>query len=476
MNRTFFFIIVGILLVGCQDQLAIRETLQPDDLATKAGEFSVQIDEPYVFLAQKDFKAFTDIIGLENRFAACEVPETTLKAMTTDALVRSVLNYPMNFIYSAYDNPFDVVDLIMKNSALHRELIGRSDAAEVLLLHFAQADIDQDNRDSVFNRDDARLTYSNEMFFEYLLASHRIPGLAIKENKETLQSIAKQKLASRLENPKAFSELSLAPLRSLADEPVGGTRTSSTWTWYTPLGHSLTVEARDEMTDYESMMITLAYTDDYPTVPVHGMASNRYNGHGYAWLINDLPYGTSNPATIYNSWLERYIYGVFQLGRFWDNDFYDTGSSSDYEKLYYSSADHSAILYDSNASTVISKWGNGPLMEHTIANCPYSTYNLQYFTIRTSPAYYAQGSISGLTQVMPYTPHAYSFPAYRGITSWTWSAQNLTSGTSSYTLNPSSTAPSCTFSCHESGTYKLIFEGKYNNNTIVHKELTITCL
>ena len=131
-----------------QDQLAILEPVLPEGLGTKGEEITVQTNERYVFPAEKDFKAWVDIVTLEDRLAACEVPENLLHSMTTDALVRTVLNYPLFFIYSAYDNPLDAVDIIVKSSRLHRELFTRSDAAEVLLRHFDETYMDTSGRKS----------------------------------------------------------------------------------------------------------------------------------------------------------------------------------------------------------------------------------------------------------------------------------------------------------------------------------------
>lgn len=102
MKHLHFIIILlgGLVMAGCQDQLAVRDAVQQDELGTKAGVFTVQTNNRYVFPAEKNFEAWGNIIGLENRFAACEVPENLLRAMTTDALVRTALNYPLNFIYS----------------------------------------------------------------------------------------------------------------------------------------------------------------------------------------------------------------------------------------------------------------------------------------------------------------------------------------------------------------------------------------
>ena len=155
MKQSHFiiFALLGFLMLGCQDQLVLRDEAPLVEIATKAGadEYSVQTNERYVFPSEKDYKAWTDIVSLEERLASCEVPASTLRAMTTDALVRTVLNYPLNFIYSAYDNPLDAVDIIVKNSPLHQELFSRSDAVKVLLQHFDQTFIDRSGRKSMFN-------------------------------------------------------------------------------------------------------------------------------------------------------------------------------------------------------------------------------------------------------------------------------------------------------------------------------------
>ena len=208
-QNLFFIVAVSILLLGCQDQLSLRDDANPDRLATKAGvdANTVQTNERYVFLSEKDFKAWTDIVSLEDRLAACEVPASTLQAMTTDALVRTALNYPLNFIYSAYNDPFVAVDIIVKNSPLHQELFSRSDAAEVMLRYFDRTSIFKSEVKTMFNRDEISLTVSNEVFFEYLLASCQDSGLFSKKNNQALRKIAQRKLSEREADPDIFCSL-----------------------------------------------------------------------------------------------------------------------------------------------------------------------------------------------------------------------------------------------------------------------------
>ena len=72
-------LLVGVFMVGCQDQFAIQESVLPDGLGTKGEEITVQTNERYVFPAEKDFKAWVDIVTLEDRLAACEVPSNRVK-------------------------------------------------------------------------------------------------------------------------------------------------------------------------------------------------------------------------------------------------------------------------------------------------------------------------------------------------------------------------------------------------------------
>lgn len=481
--KHFYFIIIllaGVFMVGCQDQLALKDDAKPTELVTKAGadEYTAQTSERYVFPAEKDFKAWGDLPTLEDRFAACEVPENLLRAMTTDALVRTALNYPLNFIYSAYNDPFVAVGLIFKNSALYRELAAREDAADVLLQYFDQTTVDKGNKDSVFNRSETLLTYSNEMFLDYLMASGKIPGLNDGENGKRLQEIARRKLAERRADSETFSGISKTPLMLLADESsrlseaTGGSR----YVYYTPFGQTVALEYRDELTETENFWITFQYTEDYPNASVHGMASNIYNGNGYAWVKQD----PTNPSAMFtetHAWLEKGYTPGGQMRRFWEEDLYVETNLSDIdkEKIYYGDTpDHSAIYYgDYPEVYFLSKWGTGPLMEHAPAYCPYSASALRYFKIRIS-VLVKDGFISGPDHVPVDSVRSYTFPSLRGLDSWDWSVESVDPQQStafSYQLLNDNW---CKFSCLWSGTYVMTVEGTYNNNTVLRTQKTIT--
>lgn len=458
MKRLLYLFLVGILLLGCQDRLSYQTDAQDGVPVTKAEDLSLSssINDPYTFLSEKDSKIWTTVISLEDKIQACEIPEEVLKRMTTDALVRTLLKYPLNVIFSAYDNHLDAIELIFKNSALHRELASRDNAAEVLLQFFTRTSIDKSIKKSIQNKSDFDLTYVNEIFFEYFLASRLIPDLYNEENEPLLRDIALRKIHERRADTKTFSEVSVQPLIMILgedpDEQSDGTADSaneplrtSNWTWYSVFGDPVSVEYnRTELTDYEIYQRLLSYYNLYPNSVVSGNPSNRYNANGYAWLIREglyEPYST-NPTTD-NSWVNDTNIG--QIEDLFDGnlDIYESCSSSDAEVIYYYNTQHSAIRLPSGK--YLSKWGDGPLMEHYPDECPFIPSGKAYYRKTTTPM---SNSISGQTQVIINHAESYSFQPVPGRSvSIQWSVENITThNTSSFVLsNASSSTCSITF-------------------------------
>ena len=249
------------------------------------------------------------------------------------------------------------------------------------------------------------------------------------------------------------------------------TRSFYYWQWYTPFGHMFRAEARTEMTDMEIYTITSDYVSNYPDAGMVALASDRYNGNGYAWMINDPTAGSNNSATTSNSWLYDGGNSGNNLANMWSStEFYEETTSSEAEKIYYGlSDDHSAI--PSINQKYISKWGNGPLMEHVPDYCPYLSNNLKYLRIRTTPMSNSF-SIDGPDSVFVNASNAYSFsPSPRGVT-LSWSVENISSGsTSSFSFN-STTHSLC---CYEPGAYVIHVEGYFGSNHVVTKQKIIVC-
>ncbi len=499
MKRLYSLIFVSVLLAGCQDRMSYQTDFPEGLPVTKAADFSDSspINEPYTFLSEKDSEIWAKTTSIEERFSVCEVPEDILTRMTTDALVRTLLKYPLNVIYSAYDNPLDAVELVFKNSALHRELSARDDAAEVLLHYFASTSIDKSTKRSTANKSDFGLTYVNELFFEYFLASRLIPELYKDSNEPLIHEIATRKLRERRADA-SFSEVSVQPLIMILGEDPDSLDANavdsqerlmmaSNWTWHSVFNKPIYAEQnRTELTDDESLSLLYNYYMLFPNSIVSSMPSNRYNANGYAWLyMEDLNVPYSPAPSMSNSWVRDVRYnGIHQIETLfkdadddgYKDDIYEICSASDAKVVYYQGSEHSAIVLPNGKHR--SKWGNGPLMEHNPADCPYDTTGMVYFRIRTEPI--SSGcSISGDTQVSMNSTHYYTFqPSPLRSVNYQWSVENITTGNSSYVLsNPSSYTCSVTFM--EASTYIIHFDAYlidyfHNSYHIVSVEKVVT--
>lgn len=498
MKRFFYLFLVGILLIGCQDRLSYQKDSLYEEPITKAVGLSeaFSIDEPYTFLSEKTAKIWTDVISLEDKFHACEIPEEILKRMTTDALVRTFFKYPLNVIYSAYDNPLDAIELIFKNSALHRELADRDDAATVLLKYFARTSIDKSTKRTISNKSDFDLTYVNEIFLEYFLASRLVPDLYNEENEPLLRDITTRKIHERRADTKSFSEVSVQPLVLILGEDPDESRISdvntpveplraSNWTWYSVFNRPISVEHnRAELTDDEIFDLLLYYYSLFPNSIVSSNPSNSYNSNGYAWLIKEglnVPY-SPNP-TMNNSWVrDVFNNGSHQIEALfedanedgYEDDIYELCSESDAEVIYYPTSHHSAIKLPSGK--YLSKWADGPLMEHYPNECPYAETTLWFFRKKTT----IPSIITGEVQVTINNAESYSFQPVPGRSvSIQWSVENITThNTSSFVLSNANSS-TCSITFLEVAAYIIhlnvyLIDEFQNSHLIITKDKTIT--
>ena len=116
MKKIYSLIILCLLAAACQQQGMPGSPTdgQPSNIG-KTVFFSAD-DEPLTFLPSVDSSAWTALRSLDERFDACSVPDDLLRRMTTDALVSSAVNYPLNYLIYVYNDPMSAVELIFENS------------------------------------------------------------------------------------------------------------------------------------------------------------------------------------------------------------------------------------------------------------------------------------------------------------------------------------------------------------------------
>lgn len=123
-------------------------------------------------------------------------------------------------------------------------------------------------------------------------------------------------------------------------------------------------------------------TNAYPNATVLSAATKYRNCHAYAWLSGQYV------------WLNAVdSMSTFQLSYFWDDGSHQYVWSTDGptftsnelqtlsgyfgEVLYYAASDHSALWV--GGQNLVSKWGSGCLMGHTLDYCPYYPCTIDVF-------------------------------------------------------------------------------------------------
>lgn len=202
-----------ILLAGCTKAFSVNmESIDSHWAKVTQGDE----DAPILFISETDYGIWTHISDLNDRFQACRVPTSILTSKTTMALGQSILHYPMNYLILAY-NYYDIpVRMFYEHSPLHRELVARPDAADVLVSIFEKTTIDKDPNLFVATSYE-KITVCDELLLEYLLGSGLVKGLDKGAYKDRLKTAVTRKRDERLADEDLNGELTLIPLAYMSE-------------------------------------------------------------------------------------------------------------------------------------------------------------------------------------------------------------------------------------------------------------------
>lgn len=361
------------------------------------------------------------------------------------------------------DTHHEVVDLFLKYSGLHRELVSRNDAGPMLMT--AILDVNASLIHNEESLDNDLMPLINVIMAEAFLAHKPIlDSFSAKELGECKVEIQRI-LDERLSFPEIYGSF---PCMSLFDilgnnQDLGVQRSGLETTIYTPFCQSLTAEIR--AAEYSSLLLyyTNLYVINHPNATMVDVATATYNGNAYAWYDNC----GSNHV-----WLNDTYGGNTQLSAYWTNDVYVSCSSSDATKVYYSNSNHSAIKISTNRFR--SKWNIGPLMEHDLDDIPYITSGKQYYRVRTSPLISVY-TFYGPSTLPLNTMGEYTANIFNSVTN-IWSAECLSSNSPTVFDFSHPYGETYRLTCHETGAYKLHVNGYYGSNHVAQGEQLVICI
>ena len=480
LNLLLITIILAIS-VSCQyndmlDTHTIGSVLTTSDTITESRIHFV--DAPVKYLAEKNYEEWTRIRHVEDRMKVCNPTQEEVESMSTEALVRSIVHYPLNYLIFAYDDPMTAINLLADNSVIHKEFEKRSDAAKTIIDLFSETEgVEMDPYKKTFSEYKC-LQYSDATFLEYYMASERIPNIYAKETAEKLGIAINKKIEERVSQPEIYNYSSIQPLLIMGASPeltqyvmsipvppaIGST------TVYTPFGKTIRALINEDYTQPQIAAISLYYVLEWPEADSIAPATNMYNCHSYAWY---------NQSEYNDLWINKTdSTGVFQLSRYWSTDLYESCSQQYAEKVFYVNTvpykDHSAVVLPNGY--FISKWGGAPLMVHEADYCPYYFNNteLQYYKERTYIPFMSD-LISGADHVSPGQSSIY----YRGYImysdldySWSLSGYPMDPNLPAVmTVGQNNNYAQVTF--NSAGLYVIRLEVSYNNQVFTYSEKQI---
>lgn len=349
--------------------------------------------------------AWKSLATHDDMLRVTQIPAATLAAMSTAALVETVLRYPLFDDMQAFNTPQQGFDKMSSRFNGFAALAARPDAGAKLLERYESMSpavapeatlLQQGQLDSSLRRIETLLAQDA---FRRTLNTSQLTQL-VEESREKLQAKAARadvyglvgqastslvigraaaakssSVAKGLESDAATRSFlatgdarSAEPLRRITgtSDTVFGTTDTNT-TVKTPQGTSVTaIKMTTELTAAQITAANNAVATKYPRATRQRSATRKYNCHSYAWHSTS----STNNIWINNPGDDKY----------WTDGSYRLNSTVGQagRKVSYSNDDHSAITI--NATEFYSKWGQWGLMRHAYNYTPYTSSGLKYYS------------------------------------------------------------------------------------------------
>lgn len=330
-------------------------------------------------LNSKDWNDPEKSLPFDQKVKMCNIPEETLKAMSTEALVETTLTHPLFIIVYTHDSVQEGFELLLKYSNIFQELIRRKNVGIVLLKKYKDTNILGALK---AKGKDAEISTFELAYVEILLAQETInKNLNSNELKKLDKEVAK-KHKEKKENQNVFG-LTTSTFYDILSEQQNADNNqieikflSKGYTITTPNGSKVSVKKRgEELTSFEKKNIQANVRKAYPNVKYLREATTNYNCHSYAWYSSSSSnkYWMNNPMPYMTD--KSYIYRGYSKASIGDKVYYSvSGGKHSGRVTGRASGPIGPNAY--KIVTVTSKWGKTGLYKHNAENCPYYSSGL----------------------------------------------------------------------------------------------------
>ncbi|MBQ4429611.1 MAG: hypothetical protein II871_07545 [Clostridia bacterium] len=284
-----------------------------------ASSEGYRITKPHEYAIKPGTSEWRSMDNVLDRRAACHVPEDELKMMTTEALVKTVLEYPLLVDMCAYNSIDEGIEAVSEYFGGIKELAERKDALKYLEEYIVQQADQTDGANLLCFFADTLIRYITKEYAQHERAS-------------------------------------FPPIYTPKKTPVPNSIIHYNLTWAS-FGTNALIEQ-----DIANLMLQI-----YTSASIVAQPSPKYNCHSYAWHSQSTAtnkYWIDYPDVYLNDG----SYSMVTVPTFGTRVTYFTNTYG-----YYT---HSGIIWTPVVvinKKVTSKWGKSALFTHNVDDCPYYT-------------------------------------------------------------------------------------------------------
>lgn len=355
------------------------------DLATvdfDVDQYFDSITAPERWIQYDSFREKLDVLNL---------PEEILPRLSNEQLAEACAKYPMRIIYMAYDTPAQGAQVIIDNFNGFQELAKRYNFQDALINRYIgqkliSAKSQSEGLNAVTESENAKIHLDGD---KWLMSRYMEAVFQTDYFNKDLNQADALRLKSILESDlvqssdtSAYTRNSKAKVLMKLQPSTYSVNSAGDYTYrfiYTFHGNEILVYDREDLPADILAEADKEYCKSFPNAILKGSSTLTYNCHYYAWvgtgrnkywMVDNIYY---NGKTYKN--VENYMTNDVNV-RASVNDSYTTVYGIDMNDIYRGT--HS-MHYNPSTGKYTSKWGEGPLMEHSENDMPYLIPNKQYF-------------------------------------------------------------------------------------------------
>lgn len=345
-------VITGLATVVCMPQTGFAQN------QSSGGECNYAMDVPYEYPVIPETQEWAALQSLEEKLEVCAIPEEVLSGITTEALLETVIEYPLLINMYAFDSQDEGLDALIEGFNGLRELLNREDAGAVIFDKYCSLPICMEPSEATWE------DVGVQPFLERLLIREE---LRAGKKQEAVEEKITEQICKKMQSTEVYGGTVNKDILFEIAEDYPKVYSTAYTTVKTPKGTSVRVSVIDtELTQKEIEDLIIGFKKAYPNAKYVSAPTYAYNCHSYAW------YSQSTSTNKY--WMDDAT-AYMTDGSYLRKDAPQTGY-----KVFYSDDNHSGIVSAlDNGIQVTSKWGKSALYKHAIGDCPYLKTNIKFY-------------------------------------------------------------------------------------------------